>query len=141
MKTQILNSLSWTLKGMVARIVVALLLVLLALPVFYVGIFGMYALFSEGFAVEPTLVLITFAPVLVVLNVPGIILSFRHGLILAGALAMPYVGWAFTVYPFPGLAPNSVAYWAQVSMFAILCVNLAWIVWSLRERLALRSAA
>ena len=113
---------------------------LLALPVFNLGIYGMYALFSEGFAVEPILVLITFAPVLVVSNVLGILLSFRHGLILAGALAVPYVGWAFTVYPFPGLTPSSVAYWAQVSMFVILCVNLAWIVWSLREGLALRLA-
>ena len=35
MGTQIQNSLPWTLKGMLARIMAALLLVLLALPVLY----------------------------------------------------------------------------------------------------------
>ena len=68
MGTQIQNSLPWTLKGMLARIMVALLLVLLALPVLYHGILGMYALFWNGFTFEPTLVLLALVPVLVVLN-------------------------------------------------------------------------
>ena len=141
MGTQIQNSLPWTLKGMLARIMVALLLVLLALPVFYHGILGMYALFLNGFTFEPTLVLLALVPVLVVLNAVGTLLSFRHALILAGALGVSYPGWAFTAYPIPGLMPNSFIYWSWAIMFAILCLNLAWIVWSLRRRLVSKAAA
>ena len=138
MGTQLQNALSRTLKGTLARMMVALLLVLLALPVFYLGILGMYALFWQGHAIAPSLVLITLAPVFVVLSAFGTLLSFRHALMIAGALAVFYFGWAFTLYPFPGLLPNSFFYWARVIMFAILCLNLAWIVWSLGRRLALR---
>ena len=141
MGTQIQNSLPWTLKGMLARIMVALLLVLLALPVFYHGILGMYALFWNGFTFEPTLVLLALVPVLVVLNAVGTLLSFRHALVLAGALVVSYPGWAFTAYPLPGLLPNSLIYWSWVIMFAILYLNLAWIVWSLRRRLVSKAAA
>ena len=141
MGTQIQNSLPWTLKGMLARIMVALLLVLLALPVFYHGILGMYALFWNGFTFEPTLVLLALVLVLVVLNALGTLLSFRHALVLAGALVVSYPGWAFTAYPLPGLLPNSLIHWSWAIMFAILYLNLAWIVWSLRGRLALRAAA
>ena len=141
MGTQIQNSLPWTLKGMLARIMVALLLVLLALPVFYHGILGMYALFWNGFTFEPTLVLLALVPVLVLLNAFGTLLSFRHALVLAGALVVFYLGWAFTVYPFSGLLPNSLIHWSWAIMFAILCLNLVWIAWSLRGRLALRAAA
>ena len=141
MGTQIQNSLPWTLKGMLARIMVALLLVLLALPVFYHGILGMYALFWNGFTFEPTLVLLALVPVLVVLNAVGTLLSFRHALVLAGALVVSYPGWAFTAYPLPGLLPNSLIHWSWAIMFAILCLNLAWIVWSLRRRLVSKAAA
>ena len=141
MGTQIQNSLPWTLKGMLARIMVALLLMLLALPIFYHGILGMYALFWNGFTFEPTLVLLALVPVLVVLNAVGTLLSFRHALVLAGALVVSYPGWAFTAYPLPGLLPNSFIYWSWAIMFAILCLNLAWIVWSLRRRLASKAAA
>ena len=141
MGTQIQNSLPWTLKGMLARIMVALLLVLLALPVFYHGILGMYALFWNGFTFEPTLVLLALVPVLVVLNAVGTLLSFRHALVLAGALVVSYPGWAFTAYPIPGLLPNSFIHWSWAIMFAILCLNLVWIVWSLRRRLVSKAAA
>ena len=141
MGTQIQNSLPWTLKGMLGRIMVALLLVLLALPVFYHGILGMYALFLNGFTFEPTLVLLALVPVLVLLNAVGTLLSFRHALVLAGALVVSYPGWAFTAYPLPGLLPNSLIHWSWAIMFAILCLNLVWIAWSLRGRLALRAAA
>ena len=141
MGTQIQNSLPWALKGMPARIMVALLLVLLALPVFYHGILGMYALFLNGFTFEPTLVLLALVPVLVLLNAFGTLLSFRHALVLAGALVVSYPGWAFTAYPLPGLLPNSFIYWSWAIMFAILCLNLAWIVWSLRRRLVSKAAA
>ena len=141
MGTQLQNSLPWSLKGMLARIMVALLLVLLALPVFYHGILGMYSLFWNGFTFEPTLVLLALVPVLVVLNAFGTLLSFRHALVLAGALVVSYPGWAFTAYPLPGLMPNSFIYWSWAIMFAILCLNLAWIVWSLRRRLVSKAAA
>ena len=140
MGTQIQNSLPWTLKGMLARIMVALLLVLLALPVFYLGILGIYSLFWKGFAITPYVV-ITLAPVFILLNAVGTLLSFRHALVLAGALVVFYLGWAFTVYPFSGLLPNSLIHWSWAIMFAILCLNLVWIAWSLRGRLALRAAA
>ena len=141
MGTQLQNSLPWALKGMLARIMVALLLVLLALPVFYHGILGMYSLFWNGFTLEPTLVLLALVPVLVLLNAFGTLLSFRHALVLAGALVVSYPGWAFTAYPLPGLLPNSFIYWSWAIMFAILCLNLAWIVWSLRRRLVSKAAA
>ena len=141
MGTQIQNSLFWSLKGTVARVLVALLLVLLALPVLYHGILGMYALFWNGFTFEPTLVLLALVPVLVVLNAFGTLLSFRHALILAGALVVSYPGWAFTAYPIPGLMPNSFIHWSWAIMFAILCLNLVWIVWSLRRRLVSKAAA
>ena len=141
MRTQILNSLSWTLKGMVARIVVALLLVLLALPVFYLGILGIYSLFWISFAITPSVVVVSLTPVFILLSAFGTLLSFRCALMTAGALAVFYLGWAFIVYPFSGLLPNSFIYWSWAIMLAILCVNLAWIVWSLRGRLALRAAA
>ena len=141
MGTQLQNSPPWSLKGMLARIMVALLLVLLALPVFYHGILGMYALFLNGFTFEPTLVLLALVPVLVVLNAVGTLLSFRHALVLADALVVSYPGWAFTAYPIPGLLPNSFIYWSWAIMFAILCLNLAWIVWSLRRRLVSKAAA
>ena len=140
MGTQIQNSLPWTLKGMLARIMVALLLVLLALPVFYLGILGIYSLFWKGFAIT-SYVVITLAPVFILLNAVGTLLSFRHALVLAGALVVFYLGWAFTVYPFSGLLPNSLIHWSWAIMFAILCLNLVWIAWSLRGRLALRAAA
>ena len=141
MGTQLQNSLPWALKGMLARIMVALLLMLLALPVFYHGILGMYSLFWNGFTLEPTLVLLALVPVLVVLNAFGTLLSFRHALVLADALVVSYPGWAFTAYPLPGLMPNSFIYWSWAIMFAILCLNLAWIVWSLRRRLVSKAAA
>ena len=147
MGTQIQNSLSKSLKGTLARIMVALLLVLLALPVFYLGILGIYSLFWIGFAITPYVVII-LAPVFILLNAFGTLLSFRHALVLAGALVVSYPGWAFTAYPIPGLMPNSfiywswaIMYWSWAIMFAILCLNLAWIVWSLRRRLVSKAAA
>ena len=129
---------------MLWRIVVALLLVLLALPVFHLGIFAMYALYWQGFAFEPILVLLTLAPTLVLLNALGTVLSFRHGLVLAGALAVSYLGGAFILSPLPALVPDYISYWAPIPMlailclFACLCLNLAWIAWSLRGHLAAR---
>ena len=125
-----------TFDGTLVRIAVVLLLMLLALPVFYLGIFGIYALF--WLAVSPHSVLLILAPVLVVLSAFGTLLSFRYVPLTVGALAAFYLGWAFSIYPFPDLLPNSFVYWARVIMIAMLCLNLAGIVWSLRGRLAWR---
>lgn len=125
-----------TFDGTLARIAVVLLLVLLALPVFYLGTFGIYALFVP--AGSPHSVLLILAPILVVLSAFGTFLSFRHALMTVVALAAFYLGWAFSIYPFPDLLPDPFSYWARVTMFTILGLNLAWIVWSLRGGLAWR---
>ena len=142
METQLRNApiRTRTFEGTLARIAVVLLLVLLALPVFYLGILGIYTLFllDDTVSVSPNAVLLTLAPVFVVLSALGTLLSFRHALMTVAALAVFYLGWAFTIYPFPGLLPSPLFRWDQVTMFAILCLNLAWIVWSLRGHLALR---
>lgn len=125
-----------TFNGTLARIAVALLLMLLALPVFYLGIFGIYALFL--LPVSPHSVLLILVPVLVALSAVGTLLSFRHALMTVVALAAFYLDWAFSIYPFPDLLPDPFSYCARATMFAILGLNLAWIVWSLRGHLAWR---
>ena len=128
------NALSKNFKGTPARITVASLLVLLALPVVYLGIWGISALF---YAISLNSVLFILTPAFVILSAFGALLSFRYALMTAAALAVFYLGWAVTVFPFSGLLPNSSFFWVQVTMFAVLCLNLAWIVWSLRGRPAL----
>ena len=138
MGTQLQNAPAGAANNTAARIMVALLLLLSALPVFYLGILGWYALFWLDHTFSQGSTLFTLSPVLVVLSAVGTLLSFRSALMTAGALAVFYLGWAFTLYPFTGLLPNSFVYVGWATMFAILCLNLVWIVWSLRGRLALR---
>ena len=128
------NALSKSFKGTPARITVASLLVLLALPVVYLGIWGISALF---YAISLNSVLFILTPAFVILSAFGTLLSFRYALMTAAALAVFYLGWAVTVFPFSGLLPNLSFFWVEVTMFAVLCLNLAWIVWSLRGRPAL----
>ncbi len=128
------NALSKSFKGTPARITVASLLVLLALPVVYLGIWGISALF---YAISLNSVLFILTPAFVILSAFGTLLSFRYALMTAAALAVFYLGWAVTVFPFSGLLPNLSFFWVEVTMFAVLCLNLAWIVWSLRGRRAL----
>ena len=128
------NALSKSFKGTPARITVASLLVLLALPVVYLGIWGISALF---YAISLNSVLFILTPAFVILSAFGTLLSFRYALMTAAALAVFYLGWAVTVFPFSGLLPNLFFFWVEVTMFAVLCLNLAWIVWSLRGRRAL----
>ncbi|MDE2785425.1 MAG: hypothetical protein OXL37_02050 [Chloroflexota bacterium] len=125
-----------TFDGTLVRIAVVLLLMLLALPVFYLGLLGIYTLFWP--AVSPHSVVLILPPVLVVLSAFGTLLSFRYVPLTAGALAAFYLGWAFGIYPFPDLLPDPFFYWARVTMIAMLGLNLAWIVWSHRGRLARR---
>lgn len=127
---------SRTFDGTLARNAVVLLLTLLALPVFYLGIFGIYALFS--LSVSPHSVLLTLPPVLAVLSALGTLLSFRFVPLTVAALAAFYLGWAFSIYPFPDLLPDPFFFWVRVTMIAMLCLNLAWIVWTLRGRPARR---
>ena len=121
-------------KATLARITVASLLVLMALPVVYLGIWGISALF---YAISLNSVLFILTPAFVILSAFGTLLSFRYALMTAAALAVFYLGWAVTVFPFSGLLPNLSFFWFKVTMFAVLCLNLAWIVWSLRGRRAL----
>ena len=136
MVDRVQNALSKNPKGTRARITVASLLVLLALPVVYLGIWGISALFSQGYAISLNSVLFILTPAFVILSAFGTLLSFRYALMTAAALAVFYLGWAVTVFPLSGLLPNLSFFWFQVTMFAVLCLNLAWIVWSLRGRRA-----
>ena len=124
-------------KATLARITVASLLVLMALPVVYLGIWGISALFEQSYAISLKSVLFILTAAFVILSAFGTLLSFRYALMTAAALAVFYLGWAVTVFPFSGLLPNSSFFWFKVTMFAVLCLNLAWIVWSLRGRPAL----
>ena len=128
------NALSKNFKGTPARIRVASLLVLMALPVVYLGIWGISALF---YAISLNSVLFILTPAFLILSAFGTLLSFRYALMTAAALAVFYLGWAVTVFPFSGLLPNLSFLWVEVTMLAVLCLNLAWIVWSLRGRPAL----
>ena len=121
-------------KATLARITVASLLVLMALPVVYLGIWGISALF---YAISLKSVLFILTAAFVILSAFGTLLSFRYALMTAAALALFYLGWAVTIFPFSGLLPNLSFFWFEVTMFAVLCLNLAWIVWSLRGRPAL----
>ena len=118
-------------KATLARITVASLLVLMALPVVYLGIWGISALF---YAISLKSVLFILTAAFVILSAFGTLLSFRYALMTAAALALFYLGWAVTIFPFSGLLPNLSFFWVQVTMFVVLCLNLAWIVWSLRGR-------
>ena len=131
MVDRVQNALSKNPKGTRARITVASLLVLLALPVVYLGIWGISALF---YAISLNSVLFILTAAFVILSAFGTLLSFRYALMTAAALAVFYLGGAVTVFPFSGLLPNSSFFWFEVTMFAVLCLNLAWIVWSLRGR-------
>ena len=95
MGTQIQNSPSKSLKGTLARIVVALLLVLLALPVFYLGILGIYSLFWISFAITPSVVVVSLAPVFILLSAFGTLLSFRCALMTAGGAGRVLPGLGF----------------------------------------------
>lgn len=117
---------------MLARIIVAFLLILLSLPVTYLGISGIYFLVRADDAVSPYLFLVILTPVFAVLSAFGTLFAFRYALATAGALAMFYLGWAFTVYPFPDVLPDTSFPWIYGAVFAMLCLNLAWIAWSLR---------
>ena len=133
MGTQQQTGLSRILKVTLARIVAASLLALLALPVIYMGILGTY-LFRIDDAFVPHLVLMILAPVFVVSGALGTLLSFRSALITAAALALFYLTWAFTLYPFPGLLPRSAYFWTNVAIVAVLSLNLVWMVWTRRKR-------
>ena len=137
METQLQNAPRGILKGTPARIVVALLLALLALPLFYLGLIAFFAFFRFGYGNAVVSTVSTLTPVFGVLSAFGTLLSFRHALITVAALAVFYLGWAFTVYPFGGFLPSQFLYWARVIMLVMLSLNLAWIVWSFRTRLAL----
>ena len=122
---------SRSIRGMTARIIVVLALGFLSLPLFYLGLLGIYGLFLTDYSVSSALVALILTPVLLVFSVAGTFLSYRHALITVAALVVFYLGWATTVYPFPDLTADSFFHWARWATFAILCLNLAWMAWAL----------
>ena len=131
MGTQSDNIPRGTPEGTLARILVVLLLLVLALPVFYLGLLTLIA-FLRSVQTDPSWpILWTVIPLLVVflvvLNALGTLLSFRHALITVATLVLFYLGWTLSIYPFPGILPFPF-YWVQVPMSAILGFNLLWTI-------------
>ena len=110
------------------------LLLLLALPVAYLAMLWIYALFWKGHAFSPDSIPFIMASAFVVVGALGTLLSFRYALVTASALTLFYLGWAATVFPFSELLPRSLPLWVHVAMFGVLCLNLVWMVWSHRTR-------
>ena len=106
-------------KATLARITVASLLVLMALPVVYLGIWGISALF---YAISLNSVLFILTPAFVILSAFGTLLSFRYALMTAAALAVCYLGWAVTVFPF---VPRQLYLPVGVNQFCRF-TSLAW---------------
>ena len=131
MRTRIRAIGSGTPTKTMARILGTLRLVSLSAPVFYLGLLGLYALFLLDDAVSPNLVMTVMVPVLLMMSSLGTLASFRLVSITVVALATFYLGWVFTVYPFPDLFPRSLLYRVQTTMRVILCANLLWIGCSL----------
>jgi hypothetical protein len=116
------------------RIIVSGLLLLAAWPFFYLGFIGIWAVVHGP--IEPIIALgflrFPFASALVTLNTVGTIVSLRHVPLFVLAVAAFYLGWAFSVYQFPGLWPFSLS-WTVILILALTSLNVAWIVSSLRR--------
>ena len=117
------------------RIIVSGLLLLAAWPFFYLGFLGIWAAIHTS--LEFTNVLgsfrFTVASALVVLNVVGTIVSFRHLPLLVLAIAAFYLGWTLNVYPSPGLLPFGF-HLIVILILALLSLNAVWVVLLLRRR-------
>ena len=110
------------------------LLLLLALPVAYLAMLWTYALLWKGYAFSPASIPFILAPAFAVAGALATLLSFRYALVTASALTLFYLGWTTTISPVSGLLPRSLPLWVHVAMFGVLCLNLAWMVWSHRTR-------
>ena len=122
-------------RGTAARtvsIIIATLLLLAALPVFYLGSYGIYAVFRLGELNGMGPIPWTVAAALVVLNALGALFSFRHVPLFLASLLVFYLGWAFSVYPYSGLLPFGFG-WVTFAFVVITGLNALWMLWSFRR--------
>ena len=103
-----------------SRIVVTALLLLAALPVFYLGFLEVWALFRAGNVSLP--LFWTGPTALVTLNALGTVMSFRHVPLFLAALVVFYLGWAFAIFGLLDL-PSFSIFWAGIMFIAITGVN------------------
>ena len=121
-----------------AKIAVTALLLLAALPLFYLGILGVWALLRQG-EVAPLFLLCMVATALVALNAIGTVRSFRHVPLFLAALAVFYLCWAFSVFPFPSVLPFPL-YWVGIIFVVVTGLNAVLLFRSFhRQGLALKS--
>ena len=116
----------------IVRIIIAALLLLAALPVFYLGFYGIFAVFRLGEFNGIGPIPWTVAAALAVLNALGTLFSFRHVPLFLAALLAFYLGWAFSVYPYSGLLPFGFV-WVTVAFVTLTGLNALWMLWSFRQ--------
>ncbi len=105
-----------------AKITVTALLLLVALPLFYLGVLGVWALLRQG-EVAPLHLLCTGATALVALNAIGSVRSFRQVPLFLAALVVFYLGYAFALSLFFDLPTFSVM-WAVIPFIVIAGINV-----------------
>ncbi len=116
----------------IVRIIIAALLLLAALPVFYLGFYGIFAVFRLGEFNGIGPIPWTVAAALAVLNALGTLFSFRHVPLFLASLLAFYLGWAFSVYPYFGLLPFGFV-WVTVAFVTLTGLNALWMLWSFRQ--------
>jgi hypothetical protein len=116
----------------IVRIIIAALLLLAAFPLFYLGSYGVYAVFRLGEFNGIGLIPWTVAAALAVLNALGTLFSFRHVPLFLAALLAFYLGWAFSVYPYSGLLPFGFV-WVAVAFVTLTGLNALWMLWTFRR--------
>ena len=116
----------------IVRIIIAALLLLAALPVFYLGFYGIFAVFRLGEFNGIGPIPWTVAAALAVLNALGTLFSFRHVPLFLASLLAFYLGWAFSVYPYSGLLPFGFV-WVTVAFVTLTGLNALWMLWSFRQ--------
>ena len=119
------------------RICVSILLLLASVPMFYLGFLGFWSVAHHpldggawGF-IGAMVAMVTMG--LIVLNAAGTMVSLRHAALFALAVAVFYLGWALSIYPFPGRLPFDV-WWIGIVILALISLNVVWTVLSLRRR-------
>ena len=116
----------------IVRIIIAALLLLAALPVFYLGFYGIFAVFRLGEFNGIGLIPWTVAAALAVLNALGTLFPFRHMPLFLASLLAFYLGWAFSVYSYFGLLPFGFV-WVTVAFVTLTGLNALWMLWSFRQ--------
>ena len=107
-------------------------MLLAALPVFYLGFYGIFAVFRLGEFNGIGPIPWTVAAALAVLNALGTLFSFRHVPLFLASLLAFYLGWAFSVYPYSGLLPFGFV-WVTVAFVTLTGLNALWMLWSFRQ--------